>query len=145
MIWRHDEVGRQVVVAGERLEHLRRPTQHEYRLPAPFHRSLGAIEATKGIAVATSPAPPATDVAVSHRRRSVSMGVVLEMRCSRQGLVEIGQSALALSSFAARSRRALPITEAELRLIASAAISGDNNQPVKGNNTPAANGTPRAL
>lgn len=37
------------------------------------------------------------------------------------------------SSIAApRSRNALPITEAELRLIASAAIIGDSSQPVKG-------------
>lgn len=37
------------------------------------------------------------------------------------------------SSMAApRSRNALPITEAELRLIASAAIMGDSNHPVKG-------------
>ncbi len=35
-------------------------------------------------------------------------------------------------SFKPRSRRALVITEAELRLIASAAIMGDSNQPVNG-------------
>jgi len=44
-----------------------------------------------------------------------------------------------------RSRSALLITEAELRLMASAAIIADSSQPVNGNNTPAASGTPRAL
>ena len=43
------------------------------------------------------------------------------------------------------SRKALVITEAELRLIASAAIIGDSNQPVNGNSSPAASGTPSAL
>ena len=33
---------------------------------------------------------------------------------------------------APRSRSALPITEAELRLMANAAIMGDNSQPVNG-------------
>lgn len=42
-------------------------------------------------------------------------------------------------------RKALVMTDAELRLIANAAIIGDSSQPVSGNNTPAANGTPRAL
>lgn len=37
------------------------------------------------------------------------------------------------------------MTDAELRLIASAAIIGDSNQPVNGNSTPAASGTPSAL
>jgi len=37
----------------------------------------------------------------------------------------------------ARNRSALPITDAELRLMANAAIIGDNSQPVKGYNTPA--------
>lgn len=36
------------------------------------------------------------------------------------------------SYFARRNRRALKITEAELRLIASAAIMGDSSQPVIG-------------
>src|SRR5690606_38767810 len=44
-----------------------------------------------------------------------------------------------------RSRNALAITEAELRLIASAAIIGDSSQPVTGYSTPAASGMPRAL
>jgi hypothetical protein len=39
----------------------------------------------------------------------------------------------------------LKITDAELRLIASAAIIGDNYQPVNGHSTPAASGTPSAL
>ena len=37
------------------------------------------------------------------------------------------------------------ITDAELRLMASAAISGDSNHPVNGYRTPAAIGTPRPL
>jgi hypothetical protein len=31
-----------------------------------------------------------------------------------------------------RKRKALPITDAELKLIARAAIMGDNSQPVRG-------------
>ena len=42
-------------------------------------------------------------------------------------------------------RKALLMTETELRLMASAAIIGDSNQPVNGNNTPAASGTPSML
>lgn len=41
--------------------------------------------------------------------------------------------------------KALAITETELRLIAAAAIIGDNKMPKKGNNIPAATGTPREL
>ena len=48
-------------------------------------------------------------------------------------------------SAATRKRKALLITETELRLIASAAIMGDKSQPVNGNSTPAASGTPSAL
>lgn len=43
------------------------------------------------------------------------------------------------------SRKALPITEAELRLIAKAAMRGDSSQPVSGNKTPAASGMPKEL
>ena len=48
-------------------------------------------------------------------------------------------------SLATRRRSALVMTETELRLIASAANIGDSNQPVNGNRTPAASGTPSAL
>jgi len=48
-------------------------------------------------------------------------------------------------SAATRRRNALVITETELRLIASAATIGDSSQPVNGNSTPAASGTPNAL
>ena len=44
-----------------------------------------------------------------------------------------------------RSRNALVMTETELRLIASAAIIGDNSLPVNGYSRPAASGMPRAL
>ena len=37
------------------------------------------------------------------------------------------------------------MTDAELRLIASAAIIGDSSHPVSGYNTPAASGTPSEL
>ncbi|CAN5805465.1 hypothetical protein BH11PSE8_BH11PSE8_21870 [soil metagenome] len=50
-----------------------------------------------------------------------------------------------LSSLAPRRRSALPMTEAELRLMATAAISGDSSQPVRGNSTPAASGMPSEL
>ncbi len=50
-----------------------------------------------------------------------------------------------LTHFMPRSRSALPTTEAELRLIANAAISGDSSQPVSGYSTPAATGMPRPL
>ena len=41
--------------------------------------------------------------------------------------------------------KAFTITETELKLIASAAIIGDNKIPKKGNNNPAAIGTPNRL
>jgi hypothetical protein len=44
-----------------------------------------------------------------------------------------------------RNLNALPITDTELKLIASAAIMGDNKMPKKGNKTPAATGTPIVL
>jgi hypothetical protein len=44
-----------------------------------------------------------------------------------------------------RRRSALPITDMDERLIASAAMSGLNNQPVTGYSTPAASGIPNAL
>jgi len=44
-----------------------------------------------------------------------------------------------------RKRKALLITETEIRLIARAAIIGDSVQPVNGNSTPAASGTPSEL
>jgi DNA-binding PadR family transcriptional regulator len=44
-----------------------------------------------------------------------------------------------------RSLSALVMTDAELRLIASAAIIGDSSQPVRGYSTPAASGIPSAL
>ena len=37
------------------------------------------------------------------------------------------------------------ITETELKLIAKAAIIGESNMPKKGNNTPAAMGTPNVF
>lgn len=43
------------------------------------------------------------------------------------------------------NRSALPITETELKLIASAAIIGESNHPVIGYSIPAAMGTPRPL
>ena len=46
---------------------------------------------------------------------------------------------------AVRKRSALPITDTDERLIASAAISGLKSHPVIGYNTPAASGTPSAL
>jgi len=46
---------------------------------------------------------------------------------------------------APRSRNALAMTDTELRLMASAAMSGDSNKPVNGNSTPAATGTPSEL
>jgi len=49
------------------------------------------------------------------------------------------------SSEVIRSRNALLITETDERLIASAAIIGDNSQPVNGNSRPAASGTPSML
>lgn len=43
------------------------------------------------------------------------------------------------------NRKAFAITETELKLIARAAIIGDNKIPKNGNNTPAAIGTPNVL
>lgn len=50
-----------------------------------------------------------------------------------------------LQSVKRRKRNALLITETELKLIAAAAIIGDNKTPKNGYNTPAATGTPNAL
>ena len=44
-----------------------------------------------------------------------------------------------------RNRNEFVITETELKLIAKAAIMGDNNNPNIGNKTPAAIGTPNTL
>jgi|GEM_PF-837192 len=43
------------------------------------------------------------------------------------------------------NRKALAITDTELKLIASAAIIGESRMPKTGNNTPAAMGTPSVL
>jgi hypothetical protein len=43
------------------------------------------------------------------------------------------------------SRKALATTDTELKLMAAAAIMGDNSSPKTGYSTPAAIGTPRAL
>ena len=50
-----------------------------------------------------------------------------------------------LQIFTLRKRKALVMTETELRLMASAAIIGDNSQPVNGYSSPAASGTPSEL
>lgn len=44
-----------------------------------------------------------------------------------------------------RNLNEFAITETELKLMANAAIMGDNNSPNTGNNTPAAIGTPNTL
>ena len=44
-----------------------------------------------------------------------------------------------------RKRKALDITDTELKLMAKAAIIGDNKIPKNGNKTPAATGTPKLL
>src|SRR5262245_44980114 len=44
-----------------------------------------------------------------------------------------------------RNRKALPITDTELRLMAALAIIGLSSNPNAGYSTPAATGTPRAL
>ena len=49
------------------------------------------------------------------------------------------------SIFFVRNRNAFAITETELKLIANAAIIGDNNIPKNGNKTPDAIGTPKVL
>ncbi len=46
---------------------------------------------------------------------------------------------------ARRNRNAFVTTETELKLIAKAAIIGDNSIPVQGYSNPAATGTPNAL
>ena len=43
------------------------------------------------------------------------------------------------------NRNAFAITDTELKLIANAAIIGDNKTPKIGNKTPAATGTPNVL
>ena len=48
-------------------------------------------------------------------------------------------------NFTFLKRKEFTITDTELKLIAKAAIIGDNKIPNIGNNTPAAIGTPRTL
>jgi hypothetical protein len=43
------------------------------------------------------------------------------------------------------NRNAFVITDTELNVIAALAIIGDKSNPIKGNNTPAAIGTPTTL
>ena len=61
------------------------------------------------------------------------------------GGVHKGLAAPMPSGLVRLRRKAFEITDTELRLMASAAIIGASNQPVNGNSTPAASGTPSAL
>ena len=60
-------------------------------------------------------------------------------KCVRRQIPRRGYSARR------RSRRALPITETELRLIAALAIIGLSSSPKNGYSTPAASGMPTTL
>ena len=81
--------------------------------------------------------------------RAAYHGYAAEPRSARLGITRLCEAEFAADQSdrrsALRRRSALPITEAELRLIASAAIIGDSSQPVNGNSTPAASGTPSAF
>ena len=50
-----------------------------------------------------------------------------------------------LSNYLFLNRKALEITETELKLMAAAAITGLSSIPKNGNSIPAATGTPKAL
>ena len=61
------------------------------------------------------------------------------------GLITPWRGCLFPYSRTVRRRRALPITETELRLMAAAAIIGLSRSPNTGYSTPAATGTPSVL
>ena len=55
------------------------------------------------------------------------------------------QAAPTAHKFARHSRKALLITDTELKLMAAAAIIGESSRPKKGYSTPAITGAPGAL
>jgi len=94
-------------------------------------QTLNARSAAKLAAVST---PPRCRHARAH-------GTRVQASCADARATPLAQAPVAC----VRRRSALPITEAELRLIASAAIIGDSSQPVSGYSTPAASGMPSPL
>ena len=81
---------------------------------------------------------------------AISVGTAINAACSVQedNQLFLGRYTRGIRSIRHSTRfnrNALNTTDAELKLIASAAIIGDSNQPVNGYNTPAASGTPSAL
>ncbi len=66
-------------------------------------------------------------------RHSLGLWSGRKRRCSGPATQGFDATARQVSSMSApRRRKALPITEAELRLMASAANMGDSSHPVKG-------------
>jgi hypothetical protein len=81
-------------------------------------------------------------------RESLAVLVQLRKRIIAVGLHRLREDVGALGATYTRarcSRKALPMTETEEKLIASAAISGLRSNPVVGYSTPAAIGMPSAL
>ncbi len=76
-------------------------------------------------------------------RRNATTPTLTHSLCARMS-IDAAPGQFACRSWL-RRRSALVITDSELRLIANAANIGDNSQPVKAYNTPAARGTPIAL
>lgn len=72
--------------------------------------------------------------------RQVDEGFLLERRAG-----QIARAVLLRHMLNFLSRKALKATDAELKLIASAANIGESRIPIDAYNTPAANGTPNAL
>jgi len=87
---------------------------------------------------ASATAAAAVCGAIGQRLRASATPMPAHSPCATMSMRQRASAAL-------RSRSALPTTDAELRLIASAAIIGDSSQPVNGYSSPAARGTPSAL
>ncbi|MFM9879568.1 MAG: hypothetical protein ACKVOO_04050, partial [Burkholderiaceae bacterium] len=68
------------------------------------------------------------------REFSISFLDLLQVRIN--GDIQGGVIVLVLHAFRPLRRKALEMTETELRLIARAAIIGDSSQPVNGKSTP---------
>lgn len=60
-------------------------------------------------------------------------------------MTAIGRKRTFNYKFVFLNRNELAITDTELKLIAAAAMMGDNNKPNQGYSTPAATGTPSEL
>ena len=129
------------------------PTESSMDMPAFCIDAMWAAESSLGQAYAANAtcirSNAATRMLVIQRprRNTVFLTAIMVRMVSSVSTTDLTQikSVPAEHPQPLRSRRALVITEAELRLIAKAAIIGESNHPVKGYRSPAAIGMPSAL